>query len=135
MIMLNDVIEHLHNSPRSLLESLIERLKYNGILFVTVPNAGNIRKRINLLIGKTNMPPFSEYYWCQDPWRGHIREYVYDDLKKLAKYLNLKDVKVQGENHMLERIPKVFRPIFLFITTIFPGWRDSWSLIAKKQIK
>ena len=52
MVILNDVIEHLHNSPRSLLESLIEKLKYNGILFITVPNAGNIRKRINLLIGK-----------------------------------------------------------------------------------
>ncbi len=132
MVILNDVIEHLHNSPRSLLESLIEKLKYNGILFITVPNAGNIRKRINLLIGKTNMPPFSEYYWYQGPWRGHNREYVYDDLKKLAKFLNLKDVNIRGENHMLERIPKVIRPIYLFITTIFPGWRDSWSLIAKK---
>jgi len=132
MVILNDVIEHLHNRPRSLLESLIEKLKYNGILFITVPNAGNIRKRINLLIGKTNMPPFSEYYWHQGPWRGHNREYVYDDLKKLAKFLNLKDVNIQGENHMLERIPKVIRPIYLFITSIIPGWRDSWSLIAKK---
>ena len=108
MIMLNDVIEHLHNSPRPLLISLIENLKDDGILLITVPNAGNIRKRIDLLIGKTNLPNFSDYYWSKDPWRGHVREYVYNDLKQLSDFLDLKLIILKGKNHMLQKVPKVF---------------------------
>ena len=51
MIMLNDVIEHLHESPKDILLSLVDLLKDDGILFITVPNAGNIKKRIILLTG------------------------------------------------------------------------------------
>ena len=134
MVMLTDVIEHLHESPRSLLLNLIDSLKNGGILFITVPNAGNIRKRIDLLIGKTNMPPFSEYYLYPGTWRGHIREYVYDDLKKLAQYLDLKVIDIRGENHMLQKVPKILLPIYLSVTAIFTGWRDSWSLVAQKKI-
>ena len=83
--MLNDVIEHLHNSPRSILLALLEALKDEGVLLITVPNAGNIRKRLDLLRGKTNLPPFSQYYWHPDPWRGHVREYVHGDLEQLAQ--------------------------------------------------
>ena len=46
MIMLNDIIEHLHESPKELLLSLLALLKDDGILFITVPNAGNIKKRL-----------------------------------------------------------------------------------------
>jgi SAM-dependent methyltransferase len=55
MIMLHDVLEHLHDSPRDLLNDLLELAKPKGLLFVTVPNAVNIRKRIDVLFGRTNM--------------------------------------------------------------------------------
>src|SRR5687767_5104388 len=42
LIMLHDVIEHLHDSPRELLNDLLERLKPGGYLFVTVPSAVNL---------------------------------------------------------------------------------------------
>ena len=58
MIMLHDVLEHLHDSPRDLLNDLLELAKPEGLLFVTVPNAVNIRKRIDVLRGKTNLPSF-----------------------------------------------------------------------------
>ena len=67
-------------------------------------------------------------------WRGHIREYVYDDLKKLAQYLDLKVIDIRGENHMLQKVPKILLPIYLSVTAIFTGWRDSWSLVAQKKI-
>ena len=74
MVILLDVIEHLHDSPRTLLNDLVDTLKDGGLLFITVPNAGNIIKRIDLLLGKTNLPPFDGYYWSPDPWRDHKRE-------------------------------------------------------------
>ena len=134
MIMLHDVIEHLHNSPRVLLNDLVDKIKPGGFLFITVPNAGNLKKRLNLMMGKTNLPSFDFYYWSPDPFRDHIREYVKDDLRKLAKNLNLEIIKIKAVDHMLtpNKIPSVFIPLWRAITIIFPSWKDSWLLLAKK---
>lgn len=133
MVMLHDVLEHLHNSPRDLLNDLLELAKPEGLLFVTVPNAVNIRKRINVFFGKTNMPHFEGYYWYPGYWRGHIREYVKDGLVKLSEYLNLEIVELRGCDHMLRKLPKVARPAYLFFTWIFSGCKDSWLLVARKK--
>jgi len=133
MIMMNDVIEHLHNSPRDLLNNLLELCKPNGLLFLTVPNAVNIRKRKDVLFGKTNYPYFHDYYWSPGDWRGHIREYVRDDLVALAKYLNLEILELRGCDHMLENLSYHWRPIYLLLTRIFKGWKDSWIFVARKK--
>ena len=133
MIMLHDVIEHLHDSPRDLLNDLLELAKPNGLLFVTVPNAVNIRKRKDVLFGKTNLPPFEDYYWYPGSWRGHIREYVQNDLFKLCEYLNLEVLELRSCDHMLEKLPNSIRPAYILITNIFRGWKDSWLLVARKR--
>lgn len=133
MIMLHDVLEHLHDSPRDLLNNLLELAKPNGLLFVTVPNAVNIRKRIDVLFGKTNLPRFEGYYWYPGSWRGHIREYVRNDLAKLSEYLNLEVLELRGCDHMLEKLPSSIRPAYLLVTSIFLGWKDSWLLVARKR--
>lgn len=133
MIMLHDVLEHLHDSPRNLLNDLLELAKPNGLLFVTVPNAVNIRKRIDVWLGKTNLPRFEGYYWYPGSWRGHIREYVQNDLVLLADYLSLEVLELRGCDHMLQKLPSSIRPAYLFVTTFFPGWKDSWLLVARKK--
>lgn len=133
MVMMHDVLEHLHGSPRHILGHLMEFLKPEGLLFVTVPSAVNIRKRIDVLFGKTNMPRFEEYYWTDTPWRGHVREYVKDDLEKLAGYLDLEKLELRSCDHMLEKIPPAARPAYLRVTNLFPGWKDSWMLVAGKK--
>jgi len=133
MVMLNDVLEHLHDSPRDLLNDLLELAKPEGLLFVTVPNAVNIRKRIDVLFGRTNLSRFDVYYWYPSSWRGHIREYVRDDLVKLSVYLNLEVLELRGCDHMLQKLPVAIRPAYLFLTGLFGGWKDSWLLVAKKR--
>lgn len=134
MIMMNAVIEHLHDSPRELLNSLLELTKPGGLLFITVPNAINIRKRLAVLFGKTNLTDYEEFYWHPDPWRGHVREYVKDDLVKLSGYLNLDVLEVKGCDHMVEdRLSPISRYPYLFFTGLFKGWKDSWMLVAKKK--
>jgi SAM-dependent methyltransferase len=133
MIMLHDVLEHLHDSPRDLLNDLLELAKPNGLLFVTVPNAVNIRKRKDVIFGKTNLPPFEGYYWYPGSWRGHIREYVQNDLVKLSEYLNLEVLELRSCDHMLEKLPNSIRPVYLLLTNIFRGWKDSWLLVARKR--
>jgi len=133
MVMLHAVLEHLHDSPCELLNDLLEFAKPEGLLFITVPNAVNIRKRINVLFGRTNLPRFEGYYWYPSSWRGHIREYVKNDLVKLSEYLNLEVLEIRGCDHMLWKLPVVIRPIYLFLTKIFTGWKDSWLLVARKK--
>lgn len=133
MIMLHDVLEHLHDSPRDLLNDLLELAKPEGLLFVTVPNAVNMRKRIDVLAGRTNLPRFESYYWYPGSWRGHIREYVKNDLVRLSEYLNLEVLELRGCDHMLQTLPRISRPAYLFATRILRGWKDSWLLVARKR--
>ena len=134
MVMLHSVIEHLHDSPRELLNSLMELTTPEGLLFITVPSAVNIRKRLAVLKGGTNLTRFEEYYWDDDPFRGHIREYVKDDLVQLSNNLNLEILELRSCDHMIEnRLAGIKRPIYLFLTGIFRGWKDSWLLVAKKK--
>jgi SAM-dependent methyltransferase len=132
MVMLHDVLEHLHDSPRGLLNDLLTLVRPGGLLFITVPNAVNIRKRLLVVTGRTNLPSFDSYYWYPGSWRGHIREYVREDLIKLAQYLNVEKLDVRGCDHMLWKLPRRLVPLYRLGTSIFPGLKDSWSLVARK---
>ncbi|MGH3764951.1 MAG: class I SAM-dependent methyltransferase [Pseudonocardiaceae bacterium] len=133
MVMMHDVLEHLHVSPRDLLIDLLELVRPEGYFFATVPNAVNIRKRIHVIFGKTNLPPFREYYWYPGPWRGHVREYTKDDLVKLSEYLELDVAELRGCHHMLQKVPRAARLAYVGLSAAFTGWRDSWLLVAKKR--
>jgi 2-polyprenyl-3-methyl-5-hydroxy-6-metoxy-1,4-benzoquinol methylase len=135
MIMLHHVLEHLHDSPKDLMLLLLEMLKPGGYLFVSVPNAGNIRKRLALALGGTNLPNYSSYYWYPGPFRGHVREYVKGDLEQLAQFLNLRVVRLASYFHFPQRLPAV--PLWLLdrLSFVAPGWRDSWLMVAQKPEK
>jgi SAM-dependent methyltransferase len=132
MVMMHHVLEHLHNSPRELSADLVELLRPGGFFYLTVPNLVNIRKRLDVLRGRTNLPAFDTYYWYPGSWRGHIREYTKGDLARLSRNLDLDIVELGSCHHMLGKVPTRLRPAYMAITRVFPGWRDSWSLVAKK---
>jgi SAM-dependent methyltransferase len=132
MVMTHHTLEHLHDSPREVLNDLVEVLKPGGLLFVTVPSAVNIRKRVDVLFGRTNLPRFDAFYWYPGPWRGHIREYTAGDLRLLARYLGMEQLELHGTHDFLSVVPRRLRPLYLAVTAVFPGWRDSWCLVARK---
>ena len=132
MVMSNDVLEHLHESPRNLFLDLIDGLKDGGLVFVTVPNLANIRKRISILRGRTNLPAYDLYYWYEGPWRGPVREYVRDDLEQFARYLGLEIQELTTVDHMMTNLPKQLHPVYRVVTRIFPDWKDTWSLVATR---
>ena len=133
MVMMHDVLEHIHDSPRELLNDLLERTTPEGLLFITVPNQVNIKKRLEVLMGRTNLTAYETFYWSDIPWRGHVREYVRDDLEKLAEYLNLDVLELRGVDHMLQKIPSVTRPPYRLATALFNDWKDSWLMVARKK--
>jgi SAM-dependent methyltransferase len=132
LVMLADVLEHLHHSPRTLLADLLRLVKPAGYLLITVPNAANVRKRLAIVRGKTNLPPFDQFYWSEGLWRGHIREYTKEDLAALASYLELRTLELRSAHHMLGKVPKYMKLAYQAVTVLFPGWRDSWVLLAQK---
>ncbi len=132
MIMLNDVMEHIHDSPREIMNALVNGLKTGGYIFISVPNLANIRKRIDLLRGHTNLPRYNLYYWYKGPWRGPQREYVRGDLISLCDNLSLEIVEIYTVHHMLQNLSSKLHPIYKLATSIFPDWRDTWVLIARK---
>ena len=135
MLMSNDMIEHLHDSPRILLNKFLQYLKPGGYLLITVPNAVNIRKRISVLRGRTNLPDFYTYFWSPGKWRGHIREYVKNDLYLLSEYLGLDIRKIKGCDHMISsRLKGIFKKLYLFLTGFDDSLKDSWTLIAQKPM-
>jgi SAM-dependent methyltransferase len=132
MVMLHDVLEHMHDSPRELLVDLLERLRTGGYLFVTIPNHVNLRKRLAVLRGKTSHPQYELYYWYPGRWRGHVREYTRGDCIQLANALKLEVVEVRGVHHMLDKVPPRLLRLYLAASRLMPSTRDTWSMVARK---
>ena len=136
MLMSNDMLEHLHDSPRVILNDFLEYVKPGGYLLITVPNAVNIRKRVAVLRGRTNLADFYSYYWSPGKWRGHVREYVRSDLDLLSEYLGLDLKSIKGCDHMVSiRLSGFLRKIYLLITSFDNSLKESWPLIAKKPFE
>lgn len=133
MVMAHHVMEHIHDSPKPILNNMLQACKPEGLLLLTVPNAVNIRKRLDVLRGKTNLPPYKKYFETQGPWRGHVREYVGDDLRQLANLMNLEILELRGIHNMLQKVPSSIRPFYKAFTSVFSGCRDSWLLLARKR--
>jgi len=133
LVMLNDVLEHLHDSPRDILNDLVQLAKPEGLVLITVPNAVNIRKRLDVVFGRTNLPRFDGFYWYPGNWRGHVREYVKGDLARLSEFLDLEILELRGCDHMLEKLPRRIVPAYLLTTTLFQGWKDSWIMVSRKK--
>ena len=134
VVMMNDVLEHIHASPRDLLFSLVDGLKEGGLFFATVPNLGNLRKRIDLMRGRTNLLDYDLYFWHPGHFRGPQREYVRGDLVAMFRNLGLEIVELRGVHHMLQKLPWVARPAYRALTTLIPGAKDSWLLVARKPV-
>ena len=132
VIMSHDVFEHFHKSPRVILNKLLTRLKDSGILAITVPNAANLRKRIDILRGRTNYQKYPYFYWYPGEWNGHVREYVRSDLKYLNEYLGLELLELTGYSLQLDVLPYLLRRPFDVLSKLMPSIRDSWMMICRK---
>ena len=56
MVMLHGVVEHSKQLSREFLNDLLELTRPGGLLFITVPNAVNNRKRSCCIIQKLSPP-------------------------------------------------------------------------------
>lgn len=103
-----DCLEHLHHSPKRLLERCVDKLAPGGRLVIGVPNAVNLMKRMRVLVGRSNLGPVDEFYHHGDPFTGHVREWTAGELLGLARWLGLTQARVTGRNWLGYR---KYRPV------------------------
>ncbi|HEU4709788.1 MAG TPA: class I SAM-dependent methyltransferase [Methylophilaceae bacterium] len=128
-------LEHLHHSPKLLLESAMQVLKPGGTLIIEVPNAANLLKRIKLMAGETNYPSYSAFY-DKKRWVGHVREYTMGDLRQVADRLGLASWRIEGKNwygslYRKKALEFAAKPLDVLLQTR-PGLCGSLFLIGKK---
>lgn len=94
-------IEHWHHSPRRLFSEISRILKLNGLFVIGCPNAVNLRKRLWVLCGKTNLCSLDEWYCDGDPvFRGHVREPTVKELKQLLEWNGFAITRMAGRNFL-----------------------------------
>lgn len=145
MVLCNEVIEHLPQSPIPSLKEIFRVLKKGGYVMVTTPNITRSINRVKMLLGKNIMYPTSVFFenngGGNNIYHRHNREYTLDELEKLFKETSLSIVK---KNYFISYTPfrKRENPdswfMFLgkFINYILmlsvPSLRDTLLVIGKK---
>ena len=96
LVMLTDVIEHLHDPFRTFKEAR-RILKPNGLFYLTTPNHANLKNRVKLLLGQSAYPALEEFLvTCRfragnkNVYDGHIREYTAGEIKSMLHAVDLK---------------------------------------------
>jgi SAM-dependent methyltransferase len=133
VVTLFDIIEHLHESPRGILNVAGRFLKPEGTLCVTMPNSVNLRKRLSVLRGKTSYPPVEQFYLTPRAWRGHVREYTLDEAAYIVRETGFEILDAATFEPMAnKKLGPVTRHVFLAVGQAFPNFRSGLCVIGRK---
>jgi SAM-dependent methyltransferase len=129
-----DVIEHLHESPRALLNVAGNLLRPGGLIVLTVPNAVNLRKRLAVLLGRSNYPDIGSFYFSGSRWRGHVREYTQQEAEQILRWNGFAIVLSQTYDAVSPRWLRigVVRLLFGALCTVAPTLRSGILVVAER---
>ena len=91
-------MEHWHQSPKRLFHQMLNSLAPGGLFILGVPNASNLRKRVEAVLGQTEWSSMGEWYE-RPQFRSHVREPNVRDLRYIARDLGLENVQIIGRNY------------------------------------
>ncbi len=130
------VIEHLHQSPALLLNKIGIHLKTNGYGIVVMPNSVNLRKRIDVLLGKSNYNPLEEIFFSDSDegiFRGHVREYTLKELKDIVRWSGFNIIFASHFEHLAEaKLNPIFSKIYKSLGNLIPSFRSGIVTIFQK---
>ena len=131
-----NVIEHLHESPRDLLNFAGTHIKPGGILVVGMPNSVNLRKRLSVLAGRTNYTPVRGLYEFKGLWRGHTREYTLQETCQIIEWTGFDVVSRSTFHGMLRNRVRnrILRSIFKGLCLVSPPLKDSVLVAGRKPL-
>ncbi len=137
IVLLIDVIEHLHTSPRELLNFSISALKVGGLLLVETPNSAALAKRLWVLLGKSNQTDANFFYWNIGEYRSHVREYSPSEVKQILQHhkldiLSLKMLNYFGDIESKRIFKKIIVKAYAFVSRIYPNFKSTILLGGRK---
>lgn len=145
MVLFNEVLEHLPQSPLPVLREIERVVKKNGHLMITTPNIARSINRIKLLCGKTIMYPIDVYYENSQEgnviYHRHNREYL---LKEVTRLMQDTSWNITKHTHFISYTPFRKRakpdsfPILIvkyvnyLAMRLFPSLGDTLLVIGRK---
>jgi hypothetical protein len=128
IIVIAEVIEHLHVAPTLVLQFLHSLVSENGFLIIQTPNAASTMKRLLLLFGRNPYEMLREN--AENP--GHIREYTKKELCSLAEQNGFRVVKCERKNYFARVYPieKVYGVVQAIVP---PSFKDGITLVLQKS--
>jgi len=131
-----DVIEHLHESPRGLLNVAGQLLRPGGALVVTMPNAVNLRKRLHVLAGRSNYPRVDGFFWSTGTWRGHVREYTLQETVQILRWNGFAVEHASTFNGIAPNWLKrpLLRRVFEAVCQAVPTLRSNLLVAARRPV-
>lgn len=145
MVLLNEVIEHLPQSPIIALKEIHRVTKKGGYIMITTPNISRSINRVKAMLGKSIMYPIDVFF--EEDGRGnniyhrHNREYT---LSELGTLLAKTSWKIEEKSYFTSYTPFRKRtipdPWFLFfgkfinylLMCVIPSLRDTLFILGKK---
>lgn len=146
LVLFNEVLEHLSQSPVLALLEMRRVLKKDGLLMVTTPNITRSINRVKSLFGYSTMYPIDVFF--EENGRGneihhrHNREYT---LAELCQLLTKTSWQIVEKNRFISYTPFRKRtlaadPLWLWgvkflnyvFMLLFPPLRDTLFVVAKK---
>jgi len=110
------VLEHLADSPKTLMNNIKQSLKEGGEVILEVPNIAYWPHRTKLLKGQSILSPIEAIYKSEVPFTGHHHEYTKKEIEKLAYLSGFKIKKMIFYNYSVDNWlgAIIYWPIFLF---------------------
>lgn len=128
IVILAEVIEHLHTSPVRVLRFIRSQLRDGGLLLIQTPNAASLSKRLGLLSGHNPFELIRET--PRNP--GHFREYTLEELVECCQQAGLDCVKTYLEDYwptslvkgLVQKLRPRLRNGLAILARRRPGWVD-----------
>jgi hypothetical protein len=130
------MLEHLADSPKTLLDNLAAATDVTGSLVVEVPNIAYYPKRRQAMMGQSIHPDLAAVYKSAVPYVGHHREYTRQELLDVLTWAGFAVEEVSLFNYSLslrrgaplERLRAL--AVDLWPTYLFPDCRELVMAVA-----
>jgi len=139
VVLLFDIIEHLHD-PEKILKESYRVLSPGGLIVISTPNAANLRNRVYAIFGRSTY--YSLDKWLTESERindggfrrfiGHVREYTMKEIEFTIRKYGFKDILLRRyyASHIQRRsIPHL---LYTFLESLYPRFAYHMLLIGRK---
>ncbi len=127
LIVMAEVIEHIHTAPELVLLMLQTVLKESGVLICQTPNAAALHKRVKALAGAN---PY-EALRLNPTNPGHFREYTRGELIALGDKVGLTTVRHEFRNYFTGGGNAVSQALFRAACWAVPGFRRGQTVVYR----